>query len=357
VSPPAAEPRGRAAVFRADASAAIGTGHVMRCRTLAGALAARGWTTKLAARELPDALADTWPGGPDAILRIPEDVPLDAEPPLIASRAGSRIALVVGDRYGLGAAWYAAARGAQPGAVLMAIDDLADRPLPIDIVLNQNLGTAEATYAALAGRDTRVLAGPRWALLRPEFATLRERGRARDGRVERLLVFMSGADRSDVTRRAAVALAGVGRPFDVVVGASYAHLSGLRSLLDGVPGAALHVNTDAIATLMDRADLAVGAPSSASWERCALGLPTVLVTLADNQVDVGAHLDRLGAGLALGWHDEVTADTIEVAVRSLAGDPARVARMSRAAAGVTDGRGTDRVVSEIEARYSGRMGA
>jgi len=108
---------------------------------------------------------------------------------------------------------------------------------------------------------------------------------------------------------------------------------------------------------MDAADLAVGAASSASWERCALGLPAVLITLADNQVAAERLLVDAGAAQAIGWHTTVTSNDIERAVRTLSADPARVAAMSVAAATVTDGAGTERVVEEIEAMVTGRLEA
>jgi UDP-2,4-diacetamido-2,4,6-trideoxy-beta-L-altropyranose hydrolase len=344
----------RLAIFRADASSDIGTGHVFRCRTLAQALAPLGWTTILAAREVPDSLRDRWPGG-GAVIRLTRLAPPSAELKLIAERVGGRATLIVGDGYGLDAAWFDAARRNLPGAILMAIDDLADRALPVDIMLNQNLGVERETYAERVPPGARVLIGPRYALVRSEFAILRERPRVRDGHVGRLLVFMSGADKSDVTRHATEALAALNVPCDVVVGASYGHLTELRELIQRMPHATLHVNTDVIADLMDRADLAIGAPSSASWERCTLGLPTVMVTLAANQVAVGRELDRLGAGISLGWHADVTESDIEAAVRALVSDPVRVAAMSRRAARVTDGRGTSRVLAEIEAVVTGTM--
>ena len=344
----------RLAIFRADASRDVGTGHVIRSRTLAQALVGRGWTTMLAARELPTSLAGSWPGGEAAVVRLPPDLAPASEPALIAARAG-RASLVVGDGYRLDAAWCEGMRDAQPGALLMAIDDLADRPLPVDLLLNQNLGAGPDAYAGLVPDDAQVLIGPVYALLRPEFAALRDRGRVRDGAVTRILVFMSGADGPDVTQRATAAVAGLGLPFDVVVGASYQHLSGLREQVAGLPQATLHVNVPDIADLMAGADLANGAPSSASWERCALGLPTLLVILAQTQVSVGEELDRLGAGLLLGWHTATHRADIEAAVRALCADRDRVAAMSGRAAAVTDGRGVDRVLSAIDAGLSGRM--
>ena len=199
-----------------------------------------------------------------------------------------------------------------------------------------------------------MLAGPRFALLRPEFATLRARGRVRDGRIDRILVFISGADEPDVTSRAVVGLGLIGRPVDVVVGAPYPHLEGLREIVASQPATELHVNTDSMAVLMDRADLAVGAASSASWERCALGLPALLVTLADNQLDAERRLVEAGAAQSLGWQANVTAADVERAVQALRSDPGRVRAMSVAAADVTDGQGTARVVAEIEALVADR---
>lgn len=345
----------RRAIFRADASAGLGTGHVVRCRTLADALVARGWQATLVAADLPQGLASGWPGGESAVVRLTEVESPDGEPAEVAASVGHSAALVVGDHYGHGTGWFEGMRLEQPGSVIVAIDDLADRALPVDIVLNQNLGATEAGYSGLVPSGARVLTGPRFALLRPEFAARRNRRERREGRIERILVFLSGADPFDVTARAVEALATLDLAVDVVVGAAYARLANLRSIAAGMPRATVHVDTPEMAALMDRADLAIGAPSSASWERCALGLPALLITLADNQLVVGQHLAEAGAAVSLGWQESVTTADIEAAVRALIYDPARVARMSQVAAGITDGRGTVRVVEIIQTMTSGRM--
>ncbi len=344
------------AVFRADASGVIGTGHVIRCRTLAAALVARGWTASLATRDLPGPLARKLV---DAGLGV---VPLEgvvatptAEADAIDSGEDGSITLLVADHYGIDAQWFESMR--DRASVLMAIDDMADRRLPVDLVLNQNLGAETARYQTLVPGGARVLVGPRYALVRPEFAERRARRRVRDGRVARILVFISGSDADDVTSRAVEALTGIDVAVDVVVGAAYPHLAALRRRVAGHAEIQLHVNVDTMAELMDRADLAIGAPGSASWERCALGLPAVLVTLADNQSLVAQGLVEVGAAVAAGWHTAVTPDAIRDIVMSLIADPARVAQMSRAAAAVTDGRGSDRVVAAIEELIAARMDA
>ena len=345
----------RRVVLRADASEAIGTGHVVRCQTLAAALVARGWQATVATRTLPEALADGLAEAGISVLRLGPDTSLEDEPAEITDRLGLTLALVVGDHYGLGRSWFEQVRQDQPRAVLMAIDDLADRPLPVDMVLNQNLGANAADYAVLVPAGARVLAGPPYALLRPEFADLRSRRRSRAGHIERILIFMSGADAADVTARAVVAIGRLGCPADVVVGAAYPNLAGLGEMVARQPATELHVNTGQMATLMDRADLAIGAASSASWERCTLGLPAVLVTLADNQVTAERLLVEAGAAQAIGWHTAIDAADIERVVRALIGDPGRVAAMSEAAARVTDGLGTERVVAAIEAEIDAKL--
>ena len=342
---------GGRAVLRADASAAIGTGHVVRCRTLGSALVARGWTVTFASRDLPEALVASVREAGMGIVPIPSDLGSEAEADALdAVMPAEGVELVVADHYGIQAAWFERLR--DKARVLMAIDDLGDRPQPVDLLLDQNLGTEAGRYDRLAP-GARVLVGPRFALVRPEFAALRARRgldhTRLDGSIARVLVFVSGADIDDVTARAVDALTGLELAVDVVVGASYGHSIELRRRVERLHDGELHVNVDTMAELTDAADLAIGAPSSASWERCTLGLPTLMVVLADNQLGVERALVEAGAAMSLGWHTMVTARAIRDMVVVLQNEPGRVAAMARAAAGITDGRGTERVVAEIEA--------
>lgn len=344
-------------VIRADASADIGTGHVIRCRTLAEALIERGWRATLATRDLPGALAPSVEAAGIAVHALdPAAAVVDDAAAVAALAEGSAgPSVVVVDHYGIDAAWLEAVRAAT--TILVAVDDLADRPQPVDLLVNQNLGIDPARYDDLVPAPGRVLLGPAYALVRRAFAERRAHARRRDGRIGRVLVFISGSDRDDVTARAVAALAQVDLPGDVVVGAAYPYLAELRRQVAATAGLRLHINVDDMAALMDRADLAIGAPSSASWERCTLGLPAILVVLADNQVAVDRGLVEAGAAVSAGWHAEVTSATIRDHVLALLADPARVAAMAAAAAAVTDGRGTERVATEIEAPVRARMEA
>jgi UDP-2,4-diacetamido-2,4,6-trideoxy-beta-L-altropyranose hydrolase len=338
------------ALLRADASTSIGTGHIVRCLTLAEALIREGWSVTLASRDLPDGLARLAAAGGVGILEIPTSASIDDEIGRIVSQHGP-IGLLVADHYGIGASWFDGLAGRF--AMSMAIDDLADRKQPVDVVLNQNLGTTSAIYRHLVPAGATVLCGPRFALVREAFRSRRARMAARSGVIDRVLVFLSGSDANDVTSRAVRALAGLELYIDVVVGAAYGHLETLRAEAASTPGVTVHVNIDRMDALMATADLAIGAPGSASWERCTLGLPSLLVTLADNQRAIERALVEAGAADSVGWHADVRPEMIRAAVQRLRADPPRVRAMSDAAANVTDGRGTIRVVEEIQRRWKG----
>ena len=337
--------RRRLAVLRADASTSIGTGHLVRSLTLAARLADRGWEIALASGTLPPGLRDEVRARGFQLIEVPTPLVGSDEVEHVRDWLDGRSAdLTVVDHYGLGRDWHLAARSWS--RLIMVIDDLANSPADADLVLNQNLGESPDAYADLVPDGCRLLVGPEYALLRPEFA--RERASMRERRqVDRLLVFLGGSDEPDVTATAARAGVGLAGEIDVVVGAAYPHWAALRTWAEREPRVTLHRNVPGIARLMARADLSIGAPGSASWERCCLGLPSILITLADNQRRAAEALARAGAAVDLGWHDGVTVERLSGALAALARSPSRLASMSRSAAAVTDGRGTQRVEREI----------
>ena len=360
--------------FRVDASPAIGSGHLMRCLTLAARLASAGCDIAFVCRQLPESLeALVREAGHDCIrLPTPADttrIATAGDPPHAAwlgvswetdaqesctALAGGVDWLVV-DHYGIDARWQGRLRDA--ARRIMVIDDLADRPHDCELLLDQNL-YADMTerYAGRVAAHCRLLLGPRHALLRDEFATLRGRIVARDGEVRRLLVFLGGMDADNVTATVLAALEALPtRHFasDVVIGAGHparGRIEGECSRL----GLACHVQTPRMAELMAAADLAIGAGGTATWERCALGLPTLALCLADNQRQLIHDASR--AGLLHG--PDISATDAAAIARHLAAllDSAGLRRLlSATGMAAVDGRGAARVVramgiSEIEVR-------
>ena len=353
--------------IRVDASTVIGTGHFMRCLTLADAWRRRGGRTRFVCRHLPvhfqrdllaaghelrtieyvavalpaDGLAHThWLGGSQA-----QDA---AEcQALLADQSWDWIVV---DHYALDWRWQGALRGL--GRRILVIDDIADRRHDCDMLLDQNLvADAHLRYRDLAPERCHMLLGPGYALLRDAFARLHVATRVRSGAVRRLLVFLGGVDADNFTRRVILALQQLPPPglqVDVVIGQQHRCRAQIEADCSRL-GFVCHVQTTRMAELMAQADLAIGAGGSASWERCCLALPTLLVALADNQVAISLGLERVGAGRYLGTAAAVDMESIREAVLSCCRHPEQVWAWSATSRGLVDGCGVDRILAEMDA--------
>jgi UDP-2,4-diacetamido-2,4,6-trideoxy-beta-L-altropyranose hydrolase len=277
------------------------------------------------------------------VVILPEDVSQEEEPAWIAAKAPASVVVV--DSYAIDESWEAEV--SRSGSAVVVIDDMADRPHAASILLNQNLGSSASEYRNLVGPSCALLVGPEYALVRPEFARFRSVRSRTHSPVKRVLVFLSGGDEHDISGLAARATADLGLEVDVVVGGAYPHFSALTAWAQGREGVRILRNVTDMAELMFAADVSIGAPSSASWERCCVGLPTLMIGLAENQRRVAAELVARGAAELIGWYDTVSETDIRTAVRTIRHDPGRLAAMSQAAREITDGQGANRVADAI----------
>tara|TARA_B100000378_G_scaffold148534_1_gene119941 strand:+ start:1306 stop:2406 length:1101 start_codon:yes stop_codon:yes gene_type:complete len=355
--------------FRTDASVQIGTGHVMRCLTLADELARQGHQCRFVCREHEGHLGDLiaskgygltlLPSHSDSELVLKDrgsdnyalwlGVPWqeDARQTLDALKAWKPDWLVV-DHYALDAKWERAL--ADAAGKIMVIDDLANRPHECAMLLDQNLGRAGSDYDGLVPVGCQRLTGPRYALLRPEFAKLREQSlkRRRNPELRRILVSLGGVDRTNVTGRVLEALSESALPrsteLDIIMGAAAPYLDDVRQQAARLPfQATVSVNVKDMAQRMCLADLSIGAAGSTSWERCCMGLPSVTVILAENQREIAEALAKYKAGLLV----DIPQFTEELTglIKMYAGDVEMRQLLSQNAAQVCDGGGADRVVS------------
>lgn len=356
--------------FRVDAGVEIGGGHVMRCLALADALRRRRAKTLFVCRKHPGCLGEAiarrghevrWlpataatgsseagsqPGHADWLLG---GWRADAAETMRALDDGLRWDWLVVDHYGIDRQWEEAL--APVCNALMVIDDLADRPHACAVLLDQNPDCGGVSrYGNLVGSGCVRLLGPRFALLRPEFARAHRAARTRQGTIECMFIFAGMSDPHGLTVTALKSLEGMrSRPFEtlVVAGSSNGHLPAIGELCSRIPRASLHVDTADMAALMARADLAIGAPGSATWERCAVGLPSLLVSFASNQERICCAADEAGIAVCLGSLTSVSADTMRGAVEDLQARPLRLRAMSAAALALVDGKGAMRVASQM----------
>lgn len=365
----------RVIAFRVDASERMGSGHVMRCLTLADALRERGRDCLFICRDHPAHLGGVIAERGHRLALLPLAEPADISTArdgyaawlggtqdedaaaTLAALAGERAEWIVVDHYALDADWEAAV--AAHCDHLMVVDDLANHAHRCDLLLDQTFGRDSEAYTSLTPAAARRLCGAEFALLRPSFAALREASldrRAAHGRVAQILVTLGGADADNVTGAVLDALESAGLPGDcrvkLVIGWQSPWAADVRQRADAASFAVEVLQGVAdMAPLMAESDFAIGAAGSSSWERCCLGLPTVMVVLADNQRMIAEELAASGAATV------VSADRLDVElaaqVSALLNDaPARRAMSARAAA-IVDGRGTGRVVDAMELAHAG----
>jgi UDP-2,4-diacetamido-2,4,6-trideoxy-beta-L-altropyranose hydrolase len=331
--------------IRTDASLEIGTGHVMRCLTLAGTLADRGAKVAFICMDQPGQLRERIEeaGFDVGMLAAESDGGFrwekDAEKSLGALRHRAfEPDLMVVDQYDLDVRWE---RTFRPHARrIVVIDDLANRMHDCDVLLDPNLHDSPASrYTGLVGEGTRVFIGPQYALLRPEFD--RFSPRTRDQGVGKVFVFFGGSDSSNEAGKIVQALRalGAGAPRAVfVLGPINPHVQEIRRAALGSGQIELLGATNEVARLMAESDLALGTCGGAAWERCVLGLPALVVVSAENQRDDARILDALGAVRNLGEAKHTTVDGWVSAISAIQNDRAALTSMSRAAQAVMHGR-------------------
>ncbi|NML86969.1 UDP-2,4-diacetamido-2,4,6-trideoxy-beta-L-altropyranose hydrolase [Polaromonas sp.] len=367
--------------FRADASLQMGSGHVMRCLTLADALKAQGADCHFISREHPGHLLEVIrqrgykvnslvaPVQPaqEAIKKIVKEAPSQQREPVHAAWLGStwqndaqetaailaslQPDWLVVDHYALDQRWEEAL--APHYRQLLVIDDLADRPHRCDLILDQNLGSQPEHYSSLVPAHCQVLTGPHYALLRPEFAALRpyslQRRQAQPA-LRQLLITMGGVDQPNATGKVLQALKTCALPADcritVVMGLTAPWLQNVRELAAQMPWPTeVVVNVSDMAQRMADSDLAIGAAGSTSWERCCLGLPTLMVVLAENQQPSAQALEAAHAARLIGGVSDI-ATQLPLAAAELIDSDCQ-SQMSLAASAITNGQGVEKILNAM----------
>ena len=360
-------------VFRTDASARIGGGHVARCMALGQALASRGAEVHLISRNLPPRMRELLVEGTDtklhelpepcgaaAALRdegeplghahwLPVTQKADAVQTIEILRGLAPVEWLVVDHYALDARWEGEI--APHADAILAFDDLGDRDHCCDALLDQNFFLdAEARYAGRVPAHAELMLGPRYAPLRPEFAEARGRVRERTGELARIFVCFGGFDGAKQTERAldAIDAAGLeGVAVDIVTGSDHPHHREIAERCAACPGYRLHTDTANVAELMLPADLAIGASGIMNWERAALGVPAIITTVAENQEPVARDLAADRVSIYLGDAHAWRSETLTALLRGLQGAPSLLRALAARTASLTDGDGARRVAARL----------
>lgn len=348
--------------FRVDSSLTIGSGHLRRCLVLAERLRSSGAHICFVCRAHPGNANHLVPAqGYELLELLASDAVLDAESgyaswlgvsqvedaaATIAALAGRSLHSMIVDHYAIDADWHRVVRPIAPQIV--AIDDLGNRDHDCDMLIDTAPGDAHR-YDSLIPADAQRLLGPRYALLRPEFAAGTRSTRDRPGHVARILVAFGGVDADDATGAALDAIdraLPTATAVDVVLGSSAPHLERVVARCRDKDSWSLHVDTDEMAKLMDHADLAIGAAGVTSWERACLGLPSLVMVIADNQRLTAEGLAAAGCAIVVPTQPSAVL-ALAAALTLLSSNRGVLAQMSAAGRALVDGRGAGRVATAI----------
>ncbi|MBT3993446.1 MAG: UDP-2,4-diacetamido-2,4,6-trideoxy-beta-L-altropyranose hydrolase [Gammaproteobacteria bacterium] len=324
-------------LFRADASIYIGSGHIMRCLTLADELKAKGCEIIFICRELSGNLisliekknysvcklevadeskAFNWENDADETINWIEKKSIETD-------------LIVIDHYQLDSRWESQLRSYTKK--IMVIDDLANRHHDCDFLLDQNYyQNMETRYGGLVSFEATKFLGPTFALLREQFYRERESLSERNGEVNNILIFMGGGDSFNTTTMAIKAVQQVEQDIkvNVVIGGANPYYEEVDALCATLPNVNLHIQVENMAELMVQADLAIGAGGATTWERCYLGLPSITLVFAENQVKTTMDLASLGVINFLGWAHECTVHDIATSIQTAIDSPSKMKEMS-----------------------------
>ena len=335
-------------LIRADASEQIGAGHVMRSLALAQAWRDSGGAVCLAARLLPETLGRRWREEKIEIRQLTEAGDDAQQTVELAHEIGAD--WVILDGYQFSAEFQHAIKNA--GLRLLVVDDDGGAGRYVaDLVLNHAPDAKRDLYQS-HGSSTALLLGTGYTLLRREFSWARPTDRTHTPRAQKLLVTLGGGDPDNCTNTILEAVAVIENLTTIaVVGPSNPRAKELERLAQRAGGRIIvQRNPRDMSPLMAWADLAVSAAGNTCWELAFMGVPMLLVVLAENQCPSARSLDTLGLARNLGWHRELSADKLHAAIMHIIHDPALRSSMSQKAFALIDGRGASRVVAEMQSR-------
>jgi UDP-2,4-diacetamido-2,4,6-trideoxy-beta-L-altropyranose hydrolase len=362
--------------IRVDASFLIGTGHVMRCLTLADEMRRKDCRVVFVCRKHRGNLIDLIASYNFEIYELGSNTELAegsrndevlSQLPPIESKdwlgveqfedAWQTIALLqecmpwdllIVDHYALDGTWESALR--RVAKKIMVIDDLADRRHACDLLLDQNFFQhPEERYSGILPQNCQQLYGPTYALLRSEFRHAKKFTRMRGNGIARILVYFGGNDSNNLTEMALIVLSKTEFQHlfvEVIVGPNNENLDSIKKLVRKRPGTRLGIQPVRFTELMLRADLCIGAGGTTTWERLCLGLPSIVITVAKNQENVIAELNEDQYVYWIGRRETITKDDLHARLLDIIRRLSKRRGVARSPI-IVDGYGVLRVVENI----------
>jgi len=360
-------------LIRADASIEQGTGHIMRCLTLAQELVGRGAEVYFICAKYQGNLIQyiqekrnfrvhTIRAGSEGISStFPDQVSTqvnfhsqnDADFTLDIVKQFSSVDWLIVDHYEIDKKWEK--KGSSFVKNIFVIDDLANRPHLCDLLLDQNYYLRTQRYYGLTPENCILKLGPDYALLREEFLVYKKKIGRRSRNIKRVLISFGGTDPTNESLKALKALYLLKWEdvwIDVIVGSKNPNKTMIHAQTELMANTHFHCQVENMSELMSKADLAIGAGGITMWERCYLGLPSIVTILSSNQCEVIESVSKTGSIINLGWGKDVTLDDYFDCIKDLT--TADLQQMSEASQNLVSGEGAIKIVNLMYAINSER---
>jgi len=355
--------------FRVDGSHFMGSGHIMRCVNLATGLQQRGAEITFLCRPLDGHYCNLLTEKGFKVCRLPDASLTKTEQSNGESSESNWLAVslsqeiaethqifrmlsdfdwIIVDHYGLDARWESAMRPYT--SKILVIDDLANRSHDCDLLIDQNyFSNADVRYVTKVPSNCSSMLGPKYALLQKQYAELHPSIAHRSGKIKRILVSFGGHGFSDLVMLVINAFLALAKPnieMDVILNKDNPQYELVQNAIANEPAIHLHERQPSLAKMMANADLAIGASGATTWERLCMGLPSIVISLADNQTNIAHELNQLGLIQWLGNKSEVNEIVIKDALNSVF-NRTDLTEWSQRCWQLVDGNGVFRVLNVI----------
>jgi UDP-2,4-diacetamido-2,4,6-trideoxy-beta-L-altropyranose hydrolase len=319
----------------------------MRCLTLATELRRRGAEVSFISQNLPGHVGEIITSKEFKLHLVPQS-PMSEDASITHEiLAQDKWEWLVVDHYSIDEEWEKKQK--KSARKLLVIDDLADRNHEADLLVDQNYYlNLESRYDSKVLQTCKKLLGPTYCLLREEFVNARDKKIRRDGSLKNIFVNFGGVDQTHETVKVLEAFKKLklkGINISVIVGMAQDNKEEIKVLCESI-GASFNIQVSNISDFMAKADLAIGAGGTSSWERCCLGLPSLVTILAENQRQLAEDLSVQGAILKLGWAKDLTFTNYADAISNFTAE--KLNFMGKKASNLVDGRGVSRVADNME---------
>lgn len=355
--------------FRVDASEKIGSGHVMRCLTLAKEMKKKRASVYFITKKYSGSLNSIISREGYKVFSLENNTDnyekdckrddyfnFELERDVLDSSAILKeldIDILVVDHYELDVKWEAKIK--KYVKKIVVIDDMANRFHDCDVLLDQNYGRKEAHYISIVPESCRLLCGVEYSLIRDEFLKLKKKSieRRKNNSIKKVFISMGGADVLNISSQVLIELEKhkvlPNAEYILILGNASPHVEYVKKLISKLSiDVKLYINVNNMAELMMACDIAIGASGSTTWERCCLGLPTITLILAKNQKFIANSLNEIGAVKLIGCPDDISwKKKLIKAFENFKNNPESLYEMSKISESINDGLGVKRVVEVI----------